>query len=54
MSKINHGAQGICAARLSEAEVMLTGGVDDVLITTPIANPVKSELLAPKDASFQY
>jgi D-serine deaminase-like pyridoxal phosphate-dependent protein len=40
------GAQGICVAKLSEAEVMLENGVDDVLITTEIAGAVKVRRLA--------
>ena len=33
------GARGICVAKLSEAEVMLDAGLDDVLITTELAGP---------------
>jgi D-serine deaminase-like pyridoxal phosphate-dependent protein len=40
------GAVGICVAKLSEAEVMLDGGIDDVLITTELAGPVKAARLA--------
>ncbi len=40
------GAVGVCVAKLSEAEVMLAGGVDDVLITTEIAGDVKVRRLA--------
>jgi len=40
------GAVGVCVAKLSEAEVMLAGGVDDVLITTEIAGAVKVRRLA--------
>jgi D-serine deaminase-like pyridoxal phosphate-dependent protein len=40
------GAQGICVAKLSEAEVMLEAGIDDVLITTEIAGAVKVQRLA--------
>ncbi len=43
--QIEHGAQGICVAKLGEAEVMLAGGVRDVLVTTPIANAQKIERL---------
>ncbi len=43
---IEAGAQGVCVAKLSEAEVMLAEGIDDVLITTEIAGPVKVERLA--------
>ena len=30
------GAVGVCCAKLAEAEVLGTGGIGDVLITTPI------------------
>jgi D-serine deaminase-like pyridoxal phosphate-dependent protein len=43
---IDGGARGVCVAKLSEAEVMLAGGIDDVLITTEIAGPVKVRRLA--------
>ena len=39
------GAVGVCVAKLSEAEVMLAAGLDDVLITTEIAGPVKVQRL---------
>ncbi len=40
------GAAGICVAKLSEAEVMIAGGIDDVLITTELAGPIKVRRLA--------
>jgi D-serine deaminase-like pyridoxal phosphate-dependent protein len=40
------GAQGICVAKLGEAEVMLAGGIDDVLITTELVGPTKAGRLA--------
>lgn len=40
------GAVGICVAKLSEAEVMLEAGIDDVLITTELAGPIKARRLA--------
>jgi D-serine deaminase-like pyridoxal phosphate-dependent protein len=43
---LDAGAAGVCVAKLSEAEVMLAGGIDDVLITTEIAGPVKVGRLA--------
>jgi D-serine deaminase-like pyridoxal phosphate-dependent protein len=43
---LNAGAAGICVAKLSEAEVMLAAGVDDVLITTELAGPIKARRLA--------
>jgi D-serine deaminase-like pyridoxal phosphate-dependent protein len=35
------GAVGVCVAKLGEAEVMLEGGIDDVLITTELVGPAK-------------
>jgi D-serine deaminase-like pyridoxal phosphate-dependent protein len=43
---LNAGAEGICVAKLSEAEVMLAGGIDDVLITTELAGATKARRLA--------
>lgn len=40
------GAVGVCVAKLGEAEVMLAGGIDDVLITTEIVGLVKVRRLA--------
>ena len=34
--QISAGAQGICCAKLGEAEVMAEGGIGDILITSPI------------------
>ena len=38
---LDAGAVGVCVAKLGEAEVMLEGGIDDVLITTELVGPVK-------------
>jgi D-serine deaminase-like pyridoxal phosphate-dependent protein len=35
--QVELGAVGVCAAKISEAEVMVDGGVDAVLITSPVA-----------------
>jgi D-serine deaminase-like pyridoxal phosphate-dependent protein len=43
---LDAGARGICVAKLSEAEVMLDAGIDDVLITTELAGPIKARRLA--------
>ena len=40
------GARGICVAKLSEAEVMLDAGIDDVLITTELVGELKARRLA--------
>src|SRR4051794_17247475 len=42
---LDAGAAGICVAKLSEAEVMLEAGIDDVLITTELAGPIKARRL---------
>ncbi|MEO8180374.1 MAG: GNAT family N-acetyltransferase [Deltaproteobacteria bacterium] len=39
------GARGVCVAKLSEAEVMLAAGIEDVLITTELAGGPKLERL---------
>lgn len=43
---LDAGAVGICVAKVSEAEVMLAGGIDDLLITTELAGPIKARRLA--------
>jgi D-serine deaminase-like pyridoxal phosphate-dependent protein len=43
---IEAGATGICVAKLSEAEVMIEAGVDDILITTEIVGEPKVSRLA--------
>ncbi|MYB75803.1 MAG: DSD1 family PLP-dependent enzyme, partial [Chloroflexi bacterium] len=39
--QIDQGAVGVCVAKLSEAEVMVAGGVKDILVTNEIADPRK-------------
>ncbi len=39
--QIELGAVGICAAKVSEAEVMVDAGIENVLITSPVATPEK-------------
>ena len=41
--QIKRGAQGVCTAKLAEAEVMSLAGIDDVLITSPLASSDKLE-----------
>lgn len=50
--QLEYGAQGICTSKLGEAEVMLQGGVTDILITTPIAGQAKYQRLI--DLHTQY
>ena len=45
--QIDAGALGVCTATLGEAEVMVRGGISNVLITTPAIGPAKiARLLA--------
>jgi D-serine deaminase-like pyridoxal phosphate-dependent protein len=39
--QIDAGAKGICVAKLGEAEVMVAGGIRDILITTQVVDPHK-------------
>ena len=39
--QMDYGAVGVCAAKVSEAEVMFEGGLKDILITSPIATADK-------------
>jgi len=40
------GACGICCQKLSEAEVMVAGGIDDILISNQVVDPTKVDRLA--------
>lgn len=44
--QIAAGACGVCCAKLGEAEVMIEGGIPDVLITSPVVGPGKIVRLA--------
>ncbi|MCP5179640.1 MAG: alanine racemase [Pseudomonadales bacterium] len=44
--QLEHGAVGICAAKLGEAAALVAAGVRDILLTSPLTHPVKIELLA--------
>ena len=39
--QIELGAVGVCAAKVGEAEVMVDAGIENVLITSPVATPEK-------------
>lgn len=39
------GAIGICAAKVSEAEVLVDAGISGVLVTGPVASPAKADRL---------
>jgi len=43
--QLEYGAQGQCAAKLGEAEVLVNGGIRDVLITAPVVGPRKIQRL---------
>ncbi|ROR98910.1 D-serine deaminase-like pyridoxal phosphate-dependent protein [Sinobacterium caligoides] len=43
--QLSLGGEGICTAKLGEAEVMADAGIMDILITTPIAHPIKYQRL---------
>ncbi|PHR91678.1 MAG: threonine aldolase [Robiginitomaculum sp.] len=44
--QMQHGAVGLCCATLDEAETFLLGGIDNILITSPIAGDAKMAHLA--------
>ncbi|MGE5499624.1 MAG: DSD1 family PLP-dependent enzyme [Syntrophothermus sp.] len=44
--QIEHGAIGICAAKVSEAEVLAKAGIKGILITGPVSTRQKMEKLA--------
>lgn len=50
--QVAHGATGICTAKLGEAVVMAGAGLNDILITTPIANPIKIQRLIQLQKKF--
>ncbi len=45
-AQLRHGAVGICAAKVGEAAALILGGVDRVLITSPVTSPGKVQVLA--------
>lgn len=44
--QIAHGAVGLCCQKVSEAEILVAGGVSDVLVTNEIVGPAKLDRLA--------
>ena len=44
--QIAHGAVGQCCQKVSEAEILVAGGVGDVLVTNEIVGPAKLDRLA--------
>jgi D-serine deaminase-like pyridoxal phosphate-dependent protein len=45
-SQIDHGAAGICAAKLSEAETLAASGIENILITSPVVSEHKIKCLS--------
>lgn len=43
--QLEYGADGLCAAKLGEAEVLVRGGIKDILITAPVVGRLKIERL---------
>ena len=41
LKQVEAGARGVCAAKVSEAEIMCDAGVQDVLVTSPLATADK-------------
>lgn len=52
--QLARGAVGVCVAKLSEAECMLTAGVEDVLITTGVVDAGRIRRLADLAARFPH
>ena len=48
-----NGASGITCAKVSEAELMATHGIDSILIANQIVSPIKMELLASLQAETE-
>ena len=48
--QLEYGAHGQCAAKLGEAEVLIHGGIKDVLITAPVVGPRKIQRLLALEA----
>lgn len=46
LDQIKHGAVGICCQKLSEAEIMVDGGIEDILITNEVVAPAKLKRVA--------
>jgi 3-hydroxy-D-aspartate aldolase len=46
LAQIAHGAVGVCCQKVSEAEAMVDGGVEDVLISNEIVGTVKLQRVA--------
>src|SRR4051794_32355977 len=49
--QLRAGAVGVCAATVREAESMVQGGIPDILLTSPVADPGKCARMAGLAAS---
>jgi len=45
--QLKAGAIGICCAKLGEAEILAAGGIDSLLVTSPVVSPEGCRRLAP-------
>ncbi|OGV33892.1 MAG: metal-activated pyridoxal enzyme [Lentisphaerae bacterium GWF2_45_14] len=43
--QIKIGAEGLCAAKISEAEILIDKGIKNILVTSPVVSPAKIERL---------
>ncbi len=43
--QVEHGAVGVCCQKVSEAEAMVEGGIEDVLVSNEVVGPKKIERL---------
>ena len=50
--QLDRGAIGICAAKVSEAEVMLDAGFEDILVTSPVVTKDKISIRVLRDVSW--
>ena len=46
LQQMRHGAVGVCCQKVSEAEILVRGGVPDVLVSNQIVGPTKLRRLA--------
>ena len=51
--QISAGAVGVCCAKLGEAEALADGGIDNILITSPVVGPAAVERLVALAARAQ-
>ena len=44
--QLEAGAVGVCVAKLGEAAALMGGGVEEILVTSPVASPAKAQVVA--------